>query len=215
MTESSIPAPDPLLTEGLDAKAGGNDAFKAGEYRKAIVQYTAAIDSFEDFRDGPGVRLAEACSLASESTNDGSSSPENKENKEGSGNGQQDGAKRGQEEATPAEKELYQKLVRDLAVCYSNRAFCQIKLENFGSAIIAGEMGTEVDPTYSKSYYRVGCARYALGKYKDALKAFKALCKLAPQDKDARLKLKECEKMVLNFFFFQSVGGCGPPNRRL
>ncbi len=42
----------------------------------------------------------------------------------------------------------------------------------------------------------LGCAQYALSRYKPALKSFKSLVKVAPQDKDARAKLKECEKQL-------------------
>ncbi|CAD7964792.1 unnamed protein product [Amoebophrya sp. A120] len=94
------------------------------------------------------------------------------------------------------DNETSRKVARDMAICYSNRAFCHIKMENFGSAIIDAERAVEVDPAYSKSYYRLGCARFALLKYKDAMKAFKSLVRLAPADKDAKLKLKECEKAV-------------------
>ncbi len=86
-------------------------------------------------------------------------------------------------------------MLKDCAICYANRAFCNIKLEQFGSAVIDATRGIEVDPTYAKSYYRLGSAKYALSRWKEAKKAFTSLCKLAPSDKDARLKLKECEKV--------------------
>ena len=108
-------------------------------------------------------------------------------------------------EKKEAVSETEAKVLKDCAICYANRAFCNIKLENYGSATIDAERGIELEPTYAKSYYRLGSAKYALTKYKDALKAFKSLCKLAPNDKDARLKLKECDKVSLCYCFVISL----------
>lgn len=83
-----------------------------------------------------------------------------------------------------------------LHIYYSNRAFSQIKLENFGSAIIDSTEALNIAPSFAKAYYRRGEAKYAMTKYRDALKDFKQLCKLSPQDRDARAKLKECDKIV-------------------
>jgi len=44
------------------------------------------------------------------------------------------------------------------------------------------------DPTYSKGYYRRGSAHVAMNQLAEAIKDFKSVCKLEPQNKDAREK---------------------------
>ena len=79
-------------------------------------------------------------------------------------------------------------------VLYSNRAMAHIKAESYGLAIADAEASIRLDASYIKAYYRRGSANFALGKYKLALRDFRAVCKLRPNDRDARLKLKECER---------------------
>lgn len=83
-----------------------------------------------------------------------------------------------------------------LHIYYSNRSFCHIKMENYGSAVVDSTEAVSICPVFAKGYYRRGVARYAMTKYRDALKDFKILCKLSPQDAGARAKLKECDKIV-------------------
>lgn len=92
-----------------------------------------------------------------------------------------------------------------LQVYYANRAFCHIKMENFGSALMDGEKAIEAKPDFTKGYYRRGTAYLALGKNKEALKDFTSLCKLAPNDKDAREKLKHCQKKVQTERFEKAI----------
>ncbi|CAK8541427.1 unnamed protein product [Lathyrus sativus] len=40
------------------------------------------------------------------------------------------------------------------AVYYANRAFAHLRLEEYGSAILDATKAIEVDPKYSKGYYR-------------------------------------------------------------
>eukprot|EP00397_Hematodinium_sp_SG-2012_P007364 GEMP01007409.1.p1 GENE.GEMP01007409.1~~GEMP01007409.1.p1 ORF type:complete len:507 (+),score=99.53 GEMP01007409.1:170-1690(+) len=84
----------------------------------------------------------------------------------------------------------------NLHIYYSNRAFCQIKMENFGSAVVDSTESININSAFPKSFYRRGVAKYAMGKYRDSLRDFKMLCQLSPKDRDARAKLKECEKIV-------------------
>ena len=44
------------------------------------------------------------------------------------------------------------------------------------------------DKDYPKAYYRIGQANAALGHLKEAVDAFKSVCKLLPSDRDAREK---------------------------
>jgi serine/threonine-protein phosphatase 5 len=56
-----------------------------------------------------------------------------------------------------------------------------------------------------KGYYRCGSAKLALGKHQEALKYFRQVVKIVPNDKDARLKLQECEKTVKRLAFERAI----------
>ncbi|EMS49337.1 Serine/threonine-protein phosphatase 5 [Triticum urartu] len=58
------------------------------------------------------------------------------------------------------------------AVYWANRAFAHTKLEEYGSAVQDATKAIEIDPKYSKGYYRRGAAYLAMGKFKEALKDF-------------------------------------------
>jgi len=92
--------------------------------------------------------------------------------------------------------EVYSKAIdiNPTAILYSNRAFAQIKLENYGSAVEDATKAIELDPTYVKAYYRRGTAYLALRKFKSSLADFRESVKIAPNDKDCRAKYRECEK---------------------
>jgi len=81
-------------------------------------------------------------------------------------------------------------------VLFANRAFCQIKLENYGSAVADATEAITLEPTYIKSYYRRGTAKLSLQQLKAARTDFKSACQLEPTNKDARSKLNECEKAI-------------------
>ncbi|XP_050249259.1 serine/threonine-protein phosphatase 5 isoform X1 [Quercus robur] len=91
------------------------------------------------------------------------------------------------------------------AVYWANRAFAHIKREEYGSAIQDASKAVEVDPKYSKGYYRRGTAYLAMGKFKEALKDFQQVKKLSPNDPDAARKLKECEKAVMKLKFEEAI----------
>ncbi|KAL3849115.1 hypothetical protein ACJIZ3_010997 [Penstemon smallii] len=93
----------------------------------------------------------------------------------------------------------------DNAVYWANRAFAHTKLEEYGSAIQDATKAIEIDPKYSKGYYRRGAAYLAMGKFKDALKDFQQVKKLCPNDPDATKKLKECEKAVMKLKFEEAI----------
>eukprot|EP00004_Rigifila_ramosa_P018022 TRINITY_DN4439_c0_g2_i1.p1 TRINITY_DN4439_c0_g2~~TRINITY_DN4439_c0_g2_i1.p1 ORF type:complete len:422 (+),score=113.81 TRINITY_DN4439_c0_g2_i1:1036-2301(+) len=66
----------------------------------------------------------------------------------------------------------------------------------YGQAVLDAEAAIAADPSYVKAYYRLGTAHFALGKNKEALKDFRTVVKLVPNDADAQRKLKEAEKAV-------------------
>ncbi|KAF5481441.1 hypothetical protein F2P56_002091 [Juglans regia] len=91
------------------------------------------------------------------------------------------------------------------AVYWANRAFAHIKLEEYGSAIQDASNAINVDPKYSKGYYRRGAAYLSMGKFKEALKDFQQVKKIRPNDPDATRKLKECEKAVMKLKFEEAI----------
>ncbi|KAA8525026.1 hypothetical protein F0562_011336 [Nyssa sinensis] len=91
------------------------------------------------------------------------------------------------------------------AVYWANRAFAHTKLEEYGSAIQDASKTIEIDPKYSKGYYRRGAAYLAMGKFKEALKDFQQVKRISPNDPDASKKLKECEKAVTKLKFEEAI----------
>jgi len=88
---------------------------------------------------------------------------------------------------------------------YCNRAFCHLRLEAYGSAIVDADAAIALDPRFIKAYYRRGAAHLALGKYKDARKDFLQVTKIKPSDKDAKSKLQECEKAIRSEAFLRAI----------
>lgn len=91
------------------------------------------------------------------------------------------------------------------AVYWANRAFAHTKLEEYGSAVQDATKAIEVDPKYTKGYYRRGAAYLSMGKYKEALKDFQQVKRICPNDPDATRKLKECEKAVQKIRFEEAI----------
>mmetsp|Transcript_92005 Transcript_92005/g.259951 ORF Transcript_92005/g.259951 Transcript_92005/m.259951 type:complete len:503 (+) Transcript_92005:80-1588(+) len=91
-------------------------------------------------------------------------------------------------------------------VYYANRAFCHIKMENYGSALADATKAIEINEEFPKGWYRRGTANLALGRTKDALRDFTQLVKLAPQDRDAREKFNECKNQFRGEKFAQAIG---------
>ncbi|KAI9786846.1 MAG: hypothetical protein M1839_005077 [Geoglossum umbratile] len=88
---------------------------------------------------------------------------------------------------------------------FCNRAQAHIKLEAYGFAIVDATKAIELDPSYVKAYYRRAIANTAILSYKDALKDFRTVVKKVPNDKDAKLKLAECEKIVRRAEFLKAI----------
>lgn len=91
------------------------------------------------------------------------------------------------------------------AIILSNRAQAYIKVESYGLAMADASAALEADAKYAKAYYRRGSAQFALGHLKDAKKDFRAVCQLNPKSKDARAKLKACEKSIRQAAFRKAI----------
>lgn len=104
------------------------------------------------------------------------------------------------------------------AVYYANRAFVNIKLENYAIALfgknfecysylyIDANESIGCDASYSKGYYRRGSANIALNHLADAIKDFKKVCQLEPQNKDARDKFATTLKEHKEREFAKCIG---------
>lgn len=80
------------------------------------------------------------------------------------------------------------------AVYYCNRAQVSIKTENYALALFDATDAIKCDPTNFKAYYRLGSANLALNKFDLAIQNFKIVCKMQPNNKDARSKYEETLK---------------------
>jgi len=96
-------------------------------------------------------------------------------------------------------------LIPNNPIILSNRALAYIKTESYGLAIVDATEAIKANSSYAKAYYRRGTADYALGKFKAAKKDFRKVCKLAPKDRDARIRLSECEKAVREAAFAAAI----------
>ncbi|KAJ4460174.1 putative Serine/threonine-protein phosphatase 5 [Paratrimastix pyriformis] len=85
-------------------------------------------------------------------------------------------------------------VIKETAVYYSNRAFCHIRLENYGSAITDATRAIQLDPRFQKGYYRRATANFMLKKFEKALIDFRELSRLTPNNPDVKERLAECER---------------------
>lgn len=84
-----------------------------------------------------------------------------------------------------------------LHVYLCNRAFAHLRMENFGSAILDAERALELNPQFSKGYYRRGTGYFCLGNLKAAQRDFERVCQLrGGKDADASARLSECKKQL-------------------
>ncbi|KAI0550844.1 protein phosphatase 5 [Xylaria curta] len=107
--------------------------------------------------------------------------------------------------------ELYTKAIElneNEPTFYTNRAQAYIKSEAFGYSIADATKAIELNPKFVKAYFRRAVSYAAILKPKDAVKDFKKCVELDPNNKDAKLKLAECQKIVrqLNFYAAIDVG---------
>lgn len=104
--------------------------------------------------------------------------------------------------------ELYTKAIEanpNVAIYYANRSFAYQKTECFGYALSDASEAIKLDKNYIKGYYRRAAAHMSLGKFKLALKDFEFVTKMRPNDKDAREKYTECNKMVKKLAFEKAI----------
>ncbi|KAI1072760.1 uncharacterized protein FIESC28_08452 [Fusarium coffeatum] len=88
---------------------------------------------------------------------------------------------------------------------FTNRAQAYIKTEAYGYAVADATKAIELNPKLVKAFYRRGLAKTAILRPKEAIDDFKTCVTLDPNNKDARLKLEECKKIVRQLAFFAAI----------
>lgn len=88
---------------------------------------------------------------------------------------------------------------------YANRAQANLKTEAFGYVIADATKAIELNPSFVKAYYRRALAHIAILRPGEAAKDFKAVLKIDPANKDAKLKLAECQKIIRQNAFFAAI----------
>ncbi|KAK4300299.1 hypothetical protein Pmani_027485 [Petrolisthes manimaculis] len=91
------------------------------------------------------------------------------------------------------------------AIYYGNRSLAYLRTECFGYALEDASKALELDKSYVKGYYRRASAYMSLGKFKLALKDYETVSKTRPNDRDARLKFQECQKVVKMIMFQKAI----------
>ncbi|KAK9459344.1 Metallo-dependent phosphatase-like protein [Lipomyces oligophaga] len=97
-------------------------------------------------------------------------------------------------------------------IYWSNRAQAYIKDEMYGAAIQDATEAIRINPDYVKSYYRRAVAYTSLLRPQLALLDFKAVCARAPNDKNARSKRDECQKVVRRLAFEAAIEVADEPS---
>jgi len=80
---------------------------------------------------------------------------------------------------------------KDMAVLYSNRSLCHLKLNNVDKCYDDAMAATNYDSTYLKGYWRLGQVCTVKSMYASAVKAYEKACELDPNNKTLQ---KECDR---------------------
>uniref|UniRef100_A0A9J8CAI4 Serine/threonine-protein phosphatase n=1 Tax=Cyprinus carpio carpio TaxID=630221 RepID=A0A9J8CAI4_CYPCA len=91
------------------------------------------------------------------------------------------------------------------AIYYSNRSLAYLRTECYGYALVDATRALELDKNYIKGYYRRATSNMALGKFKAALKDYETVVRVRPNDKDAKMKYQECNKIVKQKAFERAI----------
>ncbi|KAA8490761.1 Serine/threonine-protein phosphatase 5 [Porphyridium purpureum] len=189
--EQGMGEPDDAILAVNAVKAQANAAFGAKKYHEANDLYTSALTLIEE-ASGQQHAKKDVESAAKTNGND-------VEMADGSKPADVNTEANAKADA-PGRKELSALQVQLL----SNRAITRLKLEEYGWAIEDASRAIEMDPTFIKAYYRRGSAKYAIGRYKEALADFRVVAKLH-NDKDNMAKMKDCEKRVREAAFAKAI----------
>ncbi|KAL9937492.1 hypothetical protein V8E36_003901 [Tilletia maclaganii] len=105
-------------------------------------------------------------------------------------------------------KDLYaQAILLDGSVpaYWSNRAACELKLEQHGLAIEDASKAIELDPKFSKAYFRRASGYLAILKPKQALPDLKKVVQLEPKNASVRVQLEATVKLIRRLDFEKAI----------
>ncbi|KAE8214668.1 hypothetical protein CF327_g1949 [Tilletia walkeri] len=105
-------------------------------------------------------------------------------------------------------KDLYaEALVLDESApaLWSNRAACELKLEQHGLAIEDASKAIELDPKFSKAYFRRASGYLAILKPKNALPDLRRVTQLEPGNKSVRAQLDSTVKLIRRLEFEKAI----------
>ncbi|KAK6296287.1 hypothetical protein J4Q44_G00340000 [Coregonus suidteri] len=91
------------------------------------------------------------------------------------------------------------------AIYFSNRSLAYLRTECYGYALADATKCLEIDKNYIKGYYRRATSNMSLGKFKAALKDYETVVRVRPNDKDAKMKYQECNKIVKQKAFERAI----------
>lgn len=78
---------------------------------------------------------------------------------------------------------------------FTNAAAAFANIDEQERAVEMAHKAIELDPSFTKAYYRRGCSLMAMGEYKRAFKDLSLVAQAAPGDMNVRKKMAECEKL--------------------
>ncbi|WFD26606.1 protein-serine/threonine phosphatase [Malassezia nana] len=105
-------------------------------------------------------------------------------------------------------KQLYTQAIQldpTVTALYSNRAMCELKLEQHGLAIADANKAIELDPSFAKAYYRRASAHLSILDPKAALPDLKMVLKLEPRNAQVKAQLDATVKLVRRLEFERAI----------
>lgn len=88
---------------------------------------------------------------------------------------------------------------------FTNAAAAFANIEEHERAIEMAHSAIELNPSFTKAYYRRGTSLMAMGEYPRAFKDLSLLLQAAPDDINVRQKLHECEKLNIKKNFSMAL----------
>lgn len=87
-----------------------------------------------------------------------------------------------------------------------------IKLEAYGYAIADATSAIELDPNFTKAFYRRAVANTAILKHSDAIHDWRSVVKKLPGDKLAKAQFDACQKLVKRDAFLKAIEVADAPS---
>ena len=73
-----------------------------------------------------------------------------------------------------------------MAIVYRNLVVGYTRLQRFNDAVLAAEQASGLDPANARGFQLLGDAYARVGRTDDALKAYRTVLRLSPNDAEAR-----------------------------